>query len=163
MSWTRNRYDQCAYRKNLTQSVSELDWRLDPNQFYNCNPCRIEFGTFGGNNVSLSNENLVNVESELKNITRQLSTCPERKYLPSCEGCDTNEGLPCGSLSCRKQQSVRHMKSCNIIQYAPKINHAGFSLNYPGCPVENMTSVDGQKMQYQPYFNPITKGGNPPL
>lgn len=160
MSWTRTPYDQCAYRKNLRQSTSSLDYILDPNKYYNCNQCRIELGTFGGNNVSLSQNNLVNVESDLKNITRQLSSCPERKYLPSCEGCDANEGLPCDSRSCKRKERKGKKKqndlpACNIVQYAPRIDHVGFDLKYPGCPVENISAIDGQEMKYQPYFNPV--------
>ena len=155
MSFTRSFYDACAYNKELRQSTSVLDYVLDPNKFYNCNPCRIELGTFGGNNVSLSKDNLVNVESDLRNQTRQLSRCPERKYLPECEGCDCNEGLPCGGDSCVDRVPRTDLPSCNIINYAPRIDNVGYSVKYPGCPVENMTSVDGQPMKYQPYMNPV--------
>jgi len=156
MSWSRSRYDACSYNKELRQSTGVLDYLLDPNKFYNCNPCRTELGIFAGNNVSLSKDNLVNVESDLRNQTRQLSRCPERKYLPECaEGCDCNEGLPCGSDSCRDREPRDHLPTCNIIQYPPRVDHVGYSLKYPGCPVENTPSIDGQPMKFQPYINPI--------
>lgn len=155
MSFTRSSYDQCAYRKGLRQSVSVLDHVLDPNRFLNCNESRMELGTFGGTNVSLSKDNLVNIESDLRGQTRQLSTCPELKYLPNCEGCDTNEGLPCGSWSCRQKEPLTHLKSGNIVQLGPRPTNGGFNLKYHGCPVENLESIDGSKMQNQPYFNPV--------
>src|SRR5438874_6223850 len=128
MSWNRSRYDQCAYQKDLSQSTSSINYTLDPNKFYNCNDCRIEFGLLGGNNVSLTKSNMVDLESDLFNITRQLSNCPERKYLPYCEACEDNGGLPCGSASCKRKEPLKHLSSCNIVQYAPRIDHVGFDL-----------------------------------
>jgi len=161
MAWTRNIYDQCTYRKDLTQSTSQLDWVLDPNKFYNCNECRVELGLYGGNNVSRSNANLVDVESELFNITRQFSRCPERKYIPTCDNCEPNQndGYPCGSESCRRygNEFVKssHLPSCNIIQYAPRIDHTGQRLDFPGCASMPTTSADGLPMQNPPQFNPV--------
>lgn len=155
MSWTRPSSDSCSYQKTLAQSTSSLDYLLDPNKFYNCNQCRVDLGLFGGNNVSMVTDNQVDVESDLFGVTRQYSKCPERKYLPSCEGCDKNEGLPCGSLSCKQQEKKEHLPECHIIQYTPRIDHVGFDLKYPGCPVDNISSIDGQSMNFQPYFNPI--------
>jgi hypothetical protein len=155
MSWTRTTYDQCAYNKDLSQSTSTLNYLLDPNKFYNCNDCRVEFGLLGGNNVSLTQSNMVDLESDLFNITRQYSTCPERKFLPRCEQCEQNGGLPCGSVSCKRQEKLKHLKSCNIVQYAPRVDHIGYDLRYPGCPVQNMQSIDGQPMKYPPQMNPV--------
>src|SRR5439155_14809652 len=115
MSWTRSHYDQCSYQKDLSQSTSTLSYLLDPNKFYNCNDCRIEFGLLGGNNVSLTTGNMVDLESDLFNITRQLSDCPERKYLPFCEACEDNtNGMPCGSASCKRMEALKHLGGCNI-------------------------------------------------
>jgi len=153
MAWTSSAYDPCAVNKFYRQSTGVLDYLLDPNKYYNCNPCRTELGLFAGNNVSLSKDNLVNIESDLRNQTRLLSRCPERKYLPQCEDCPCNPGLPCGDEGCQDEKD--HLPACNIIQYHPRINHTGVSLNYPGCPVEAITSIDGQAMQHQPYINPV--------
>jgi hypothetical protein len=155
MSFTRQSYDQCAYNKNLRQSVSVLDHLLDPNKYYNVNEGRVELGVFGGTNVSLSKDNLVNIESDLRGQTRQLSTCPELKYLPSCEGCDTNEGIPCGSWSCRQKEDLVDLKPVDIMQLGPRPTSSGFDLRYTGCPVENLESIDGSRMRNQPYFNPV--------
>src|SRR5258706_16034531 len=116
MSYTRLIYDQCAYNKDLSQSTSAINYTLDPNKHYSCSNCRVQFGLLGGNNVSLTRSNMVDLESDLFNITRQISTCPERKYLPYCENCEENGGLPCGSVSCKRKENLKHLPACNIVQ-----------------------------------------------
>jgi len=55
-----------------------------PQKFYHPNASRNALGLIGGNDVSLASGNLVDVESELRNITRDLSQAPAKKYAPSC-------------------------------------------------------------------------------
>ena len=38
----------------------------------------------------------VDVESDLKNITRPATKCPDYKYKPSCSNPCDNQGMPCG-------------------------------------------------------------------
>ena len=159
MSWSRNKFDQCAYQKDLSQSTSPINYSLDPNKFYNCSDCRIEFGIIGGNDVSITQGNMVDLESDLKNITRQYSKCPERQYVPYCEACEDNGGLPCGSHACKRQEKLRHLPSCNIIQQPIKVDHVGYDLKYPGCPVNNVRSIDGQEMKHPPHMNPVQWNG----
>ena len=159
MSFNRLRYDQCAYQKDLSQSTSTLNYSLDPNKFYNCNDSRVEFGLLGGNNVSITTSNMVDLESDLFNITRQNSTCPERKYLPFCEKCEESGGLPCGSASCKREESLRDLSGSNMIQYTPRIDHIGFDLRYPGCPVLNTPSIDGRNKGFPPQRNPVQWSG----
>jgi hypothetical protein len=118
MSFNRLIYDPCAYNKRLDQNGSVLDYTLDPNKFYNCNPCRVGFGLVGGNNVSLNNCNLVDVESSLRGQTPDhiLSLCPERKYLPT-KGC-----------------SKTNLRECEMIHYKPRIQNVGYQLRFPACP-----------------------------
>ena|SRR3989338_2963381 len=143
MSFTRGLYDVCNYDRRLDESTSVLTHLLDPSRYYNCNECRVQFGTVGGNTVSRYNGNMVDLESDLRGQTRILSDCPERKYQPGtviqgqssngCRpGCGT-DGLPCGSLECRKDNLV-HLPTCELIQYGPKINNIGYKLQYPECP-----------------------------
>ncbi len=146
MSWNRNRYDGCAYQKDLSQSTSSLNYTMDANKHFSCSDCRVEFGLLGGNNVSLTRGNMVDLESDLRNQVRQSSRCPERKYLPSCDKSDPVDGLPC-----KPTDNNKHLKACNMIQYAPRINHVGYSLKFPGCPA----SQNGGAMQYPPQLNPI--------
>jgi hypothetical protein len=148
MSWNRTTYDQCAYRKQLSQSTAPINYALDPNKFYNCNDCRSDFGLLGGNNVSLTPHNMVDTESDLFGITRQNSLCPERKFLPHCEKCSELSGIPAPHEGC-KLSLLKHLPECQIIHYGPKIDHIGFNIKYPACPKHSP-----QVMVYPPQRNP---------
>lgn len=84
MSFSRLNYDQCTYEHNLKQSIGASDYQLNtPRQ--ECHGCfptdpskRID--GFGGS--VCSNKPLIDVDSELKIITRKASNCPTQKYLP---------------------------------------------------------------------------------
>lgn len=82
MSSNRLIYDNCAYQKTLQQSTGPLEYMLYNGKYENCAKCRIEFGTVGGNGVSLFSGNLVDLESDLRGQTRQASLCPNTMYLP---------------------------------------------------------------------------------
>jgi hypothetical protein len=55
-----------------------------PQKFYHPNASRNALGLIGGNDVSVASGNLVDVESELRGTTRDLSNAPAKKYQPSC-------------------------------------------------------------------------------
>ena len=55
-----------------------------PTKFYNPNAARNALGLFGGNEVSVASGNIVDLESDLKGITRDLSRVPGRHYQPYC-------------------------------------------------------------------------------
>lgn len=95
-------YDKCAYEKKLKQSTAPLDYNLYTGKFENTSKCRIEFGTVGGNGVSLFSGNLVDLESDLRGQTRMNSQCPSTKYNP-------NKAKPI----------LLHQPSCQI-QYYPQ-------------------------------------------
>ena len=118
MSSNRLSYDSCAYEKSLQQSTSPLDYMLYNGKYENSSKCRIEFGTVGGNGVSLFDGNLVDLESELRGQTRQASLCPSKFYTPNGKKCDNKgNGLPYSSNSCN--QKMAHQPSCQM-QYYPK-------------------------------------------
>lgn len=103
MSSNRLSYDACAYQKSLQQSTSPLEYMLYNGKYENCAKCRIEFGTVGGNGVSLFSGNLVDLESELRGQTRNASLCPSNMYTPS-----------------NKPVNLAHQPSCQM-QYYPKV------------------------------------------
>jgi len=103
MSSNRLSYDACAYQKSLQQSTSPLEYMLYNGKYENCAKCRIEFGTVGGNGVSLFSGNLVDLESELRGQTRNASLCPSTMYTPS-----------------NKPEKLSHQPSCQM-QYYPKV------------------------------------------
>lgn len=143
MSFTRPRYDACAYKTTLTESTSVAGYTMDPTKFNHCSPCRMEFGIVGGNNVSIFGGDMVQLESDLRGQTRVASQCPEKKYSPSTviEGVKTNgckpgcgkTGVPCGSLSCR-QDDLKHLPACNIVDWGKRIDNVGYEIKYPPCP-----------------------------
>ena len=53
MSSNRLMYDTCAYKQKLNESTEPLNYSLYTGKYENCAKCRIEFGTVGGNGVSL--------------------------------------------------------------------------------------------------------------
>lgn len=127
MSSNRLIYDTCAYKTNLEQSVSPLAYQLYPGRFENCNKCRIELGTVGGTAVSHIKGNLVDLETDLKGITRKASLCPSKHYHNPCPNGDINEcapgniqikGSPCNSPR-TIDTSMHHLPSCQMIRYKP--------------------------------------------
>ena len=72
-------YDKCAYDKDLSESVAPLNYRMYSGAHENCNKCKHDkiYRPF----------DLVDQESELKNITRANTRCPEFKYNPNCKAC----------------------------------------------------------------------------
>jgi len=53
-------------------------------KYYHPNASRNALGLFGGNEVSVASGNLVDIESDLRGTTRDLSNAPAKKYTPSC-------------------------------------------------------------------------------
>jgi len=51
-----------------------------PQKYYHPNPSRNALGLIGGNDVSIASGSLVDVESDLRGTTRDLSNVPSKKY-----------------------------------------------------------------------------------
>jgi hypothetical protein len=79
MSVNRLKYDDCAYTHRLNESVSPGDYMIRTPK--PCNPCFVVTpGVFvNGWGASLCEKDLVDVNSELLNITRKASDCPSKK------------------------------------------------------------------------------------
>jgi len=144
MSFNNLIYDDCHYAKYLNENQNLLQYTLNSNKFYNCNERRVEFGLLGGNNVSQSTENLVDLESDLRNQTRLNSLCPSRKYFPKCDvaTCGRKSGLPCGKC----QPRMYHLPTSQLIDYRSRFNNKGFNTKNMGCPGNpTMFSYPGRK------------------
>jgi len=142
MAFTRSIYDSCLYAKRLNENQGTLQYNLDTNKFYNCNSKRIDFGILGGNAVSLTTENLVDLESDLRNQTRLYSRCPTRKYRPTCDvnQCSKTSGLPCGDPIPGCQPNMVHMPTTTLIDYRPRYNNKGYNLDNMPCGGSNPTA-----------------------
>lgn len=84
MSYNRQPYDVCSYNYQLAESVGPGIYQITrPNNV--CEPChtsdpRIILQSQG---VSVSrNSSLIDIDSDLIGINRNLSDCPSRKYFP---------------------------------------------------------------------------------
>jgi len=76
---TRLIYDECAYRKELCESTSPYAWMMYNGKFDHEQKCKKDkyWRPF--------DPEVVDVESDLKNINRPATKCPELKYNPKCQ------------------------------------------------------------------------------
>lgn len=120
-------YDSCAYKQKLNANAAISNYAMYDGKYQHNAPCRIQLGQVGGNGVSLYNGNMVDLESDLKGITRNLSLCNKSKYQPKCRQCykckDT--GLPCGCLECASENLI-HQPNCQMVDYKPVIDAPPF-------------------------------------
>ena len=90
-------YDTCTYKHNLKQSIGQGDYMLGAPKM-DCKKCFSTDPALRQQKSGVSEcktRPLVDVDSELKNITRQASSCPSQKFLPGPAFCDMNNSLPC--------------------------------------------------------------------
>ena len=93
MSFNKLRYDTCAYKNELAQTVGTFAYVIDDCRYVHQQPRRVEFGLVAGNDVSIAN-NMVDIESDLKGQTRLASKCPTLEYLNPCPAGDMNTCKP---------------------------------------------------------------------
>lgn len=84
MSHTKTTYDDCTYKINLLQSISPCEYMVNRPG----NTCEgYNHSQGGGLQYNYSGaglcDSLIDVDSEMKNITRKYSQCPSDKYIPS--------------------------------------------------------------------------------
>jgi len=80
-SFNRLNYDNCAYDRRLRESTDPLSYTLSRYKFENCARCTYD-GTY------YAPFDLVDEESELHNLSRPATRCPERLYNPTCQKSD---------------------------------------------------------------------------
>lgn len=73
-------YDPCSYEQDLKRSTDPLMYQLYGGKYYNCNYCHPD-----QMRVIPDPHELVDIESELRNLTRINSRCTSQKY-PNCDG-----------------------------------------------------------------------------
>ena len=88
MSSNRLIYDTCAYQKEMAKQCDQLTYILDPTKHYQEEPCRPELGIVGGNSVSIVKGNLVDLETDLRGLTRYNTRCQLQKnnWIPKSNG-----------------------------------------------------------------------------
>jgi hypothetical protein len=99
MSNTRIYYDQCAYNKDIEQSMKVGKYMIGE-PVISCQPCYPETPMVRlqsqGDSI-YRNTLLVDIDSELMNLNRKLARDPCNHYKPMCDGysCE-GTGMPCG-------------------------------------------------------------------
>jgi hypothetical protein len=118
-SFNRTSYDNCGYQKYLMESTSPLAYNLYQGAHENCNKCLYDkFWT---------PYQLVDIETELKNITRPLSKCDQFKYTPGCK----RSGL-CLSTFDRSVPVVPAPEVCPVVyNNIPRYTSPGYKLPNP--------------------------------
>lgn len=109
-------YDNCAYQKELYESTSPLLYNLYEGKHENCKKCLYDkfWRPF----------DLVDIESELKNITRPNTRCDQFKYDPKCK-----KSSSCISTFDKDIPVVFMADICPIIHNnIPKMTEPGYSL-----------------------------------
>jgi hypothetical protein len=81
MSFNRLPYDNCAYAKQLQESVSPMEYSLFKGKYENCKQCPV-----GSYTNILDFTVRANVESELYGLTRPGTRCPDKLYNPAKPG-----------------------------------------------------------------------------
>lgn len=121
MSFNRLPYDICSYNHTLAETVGPGVYQLTtpPNS---CEPCHASdpYIRLQSTGASLSrNTPLIDIDSELHGITRNLSDCPDRKYMPSKDNsayCGAQSGKIVGcqknSKVCVDNTNMVHFKNC---------------------------------------------------
>lgn len=105
MSFNRLKYDVCEQKQYIKESVGPGNYHVNQPlicaTYFQDNPSI----KMQKNGVSMDGSvdwrfynGPVDVESELKLLTRPASRCPSNKYMPTCSGCGCiYQGQPCGA------------------------------------------------------------------
>ena len=107
MSFNRLNYDTCAYKQNLYQSVGPGEYKLteppNVNEICFAESPQVRLQKSG---VSIDpNTPLIDIDSELLNLTRSSTNCPSKKYIP--------DGSQCGMTNPKdEEKNLKHGKNC---------------------------------------------------
>ena len=121
-SWNRIGSTDMTFVKDQ-QSAGIFAYTQIPLKFENPNKCRNTLGLVGGSEVSNISGNMVDLESDLLNITRAQTKCIAGQYLPACPlggpGCpDTPPSFSIRDKSTGEYRTVetapRHLPSCQL-------------------------------------------------
>ena len=85
MSFNKLSYDNCSYEQQLSETTGPGFYQLStpPNACNACHPTDPRIRLQNGGVALNKNNNLIDIDSELIGITRNLSNCSKRKYIPT--------------------------------------------------------------------------------
>ncbi|NDC95525.1 hypothetical protein EB118_13695 [bacterium] len=114
-SFSRSLYDDCELKVKDKESVAPFNWATDPTIVESKASCFLATSPFIHNPFRSIPVDAIDTESELKNLTRTLSRCPEKKFNP-----DTRVNVAFPKINeCMDEslvpQYTRTNKSCNVL------------------------------------------------
>lgn len=125
-------YDCCAYAQELQQSTDPLQYQLYFGQAENCSKCIDKKAWYK------FDREVVDVESELHNLTRPLSKCDVNKYNPNCPKSNT-----CTSTFNPDIPRILSPSLCPIVyNNIPKPNGPGYNMPNTNICGDSWTRVD---------------------
>lgn len=113
-SFTRSAYDECELKKSNSQSQASFKWATDMEIIESKESCFEASSPFMHNPFKSIPRDSVDIESELRGQTRNLSRCPEHKFDPSkfkpinvtLNECKDKKLIP---------EYTRENRSCNVL------------------------------------------------
>lgn len=129
MSSNRLNSDTCQYRQVLSESTGPGQYQVN-RPVVSCEPCYPADPSIrlqqSGASVDTS-KYMIDVDSEMMNITRPATKCSALKWNPDCKDCKTSSGYPCGGGVTRdvnakgercadgfQNRPLTHFKDCNL-------------------------------------------------
>lgn len=109
MSYNRLSYDACTYSRELRENMNILKYIINENR---ADKCFHEKGLVGGATVSKIRGDVVDLESELRGITRNLSKCSTSKPKPL-----SDEFMILNDKTAPVDTRKLHLPSCQMIDY----------------------------------------------
>lgn len=171
MSFNRISYDNGTYKQNLNQSVGGAQYMLGtPNNLdENCEQCYPYPPTIRlqsqGDSV-LKDTPLVEVDSELMGLNRQLTKDPSKQYKPCCPDASCRGGYPCGggiNVECAKcndnlkrgerpnDGNLKHFKDCWFPEEFTRLSNGPCTLRGTGWNRWEWTCIDPQERTEIPF------------
>lgn len=114
-SFTRSAYDECELKKTIAESQASFNWATDSEVIESKESCFEASSPFMHNPFKSIPKDSVDIESELRGQTRNLSRCPEQKFdpskfkpitIPELKECKDNRLVP---------EYTRENRSCNVL------------------------------------------------
>ena len=135
------------YKQNLYQSVGPGEYRLTepPNLD---EPCFAESPQIRLQRQGVSvnpDKPLIDVDSELMNLTRDASNCPSKKYIP--------DGSQCGKVN--KEENLQHGKDCFFTVEDTRISNPACNLRGTGWNRWEWLCLDPQERVLMPFDHNI--------
>jgi hypothetical protein len=113
-SFTRAAYDECELKKQMNESQASFKWATDSDVIESKESCFEASSPFMHNPFKSIPSGSIDIESELRGQTRNLSRCPEHKFDPKkfkpinikLDECKNNKLVP---------EYTRENRSCNVL------------------------------------------------